>query len=395
MVDRLHARLHDALLQLAGDEVEPLGGADQVGVGLLGDVLHDLVAGQHELADEQHQLVEQVDVHADGAVGDGAAGLAVRVDRVGVSRRARRRRRPARPRASRRRRPSRPPAPRRRRPARLLDDGTGAATGARPSARPPCVLRGPSSPPGSASRRGPAWRRGPSWPRGPASAAGAFGAATGAACSSGAASRGAGTAAATGAGAGVSSMAALMAATTAETSTGPSPPEASMEVSSDADRVDHLQEHARAGRGQLQLAVAEPGQHVLADVGDLLQAVERQEAAGALDRVDRPEDARQPLARVRLLLQGDEVRVQLVEVLVALDQELLDDVVQTVHRCCLLSHVCDRGQSARLGHRLAAKTTAVLPLIGTRSADATHRRRTGWRPLGRHPARVCAGRVSR
>ena len=32
-----------------------------------------------------------------------------------------------------------------------------------------------------------------------------------------------------------------------------------------------------------------------------------------------------------LLLQGDEVRVQLVEVLVALHQELLDDVVQTVH----------------------------------------------------------------
>ena len=40
-----------------------------------------------------------------------------------------------------------------------------------------------------------------------------------------------------------------------------------------------------------------------------------------------------------LLLQRDQVGVQLVEVLVALDQELLDDVVQTVHRCCLLSHV--------------------------------------------------------
>ena len=91
VVDRLHARLHDALLQLAGDEVEPLRGADQVGVGLPGDVLHDLVAGEHQLADQQHQLVEQVDVHADGAVGDRAAGLAV----AGGGRRGRPRRRPS------------------------------------------------------------------------------------------------------------------------------------------------------------------------------------------------------------------------------------------------------------------------------------------------------------
>src|SRR6185312_16374746 len=73
------------------------------------------------------------------------------------------------------------------------------------------------------------------------------------------------------------------------------------------------------------------------DVGDLLEPVEGQEAARALDRVDRAEDAGQPLARVGLLLEGDEVRVQLVEVLMTLDQELLDDVVQSVHSCSLLS----------------------------------------------------------
>src|SRR4028118_1381909 len=75
VVDRLHARLHDALLQLAGDEVEPLGGAHQVGVGRAAHVLDDLVAGEHQLADQQHQRVEQVDVHADGRVGHAAARL--------------------------------------------------------------------------------------------------------------------------------------------------------------------------------------------------------------------------------------------------------------------------------------------------------------------------------
>src|SRR3954471_19730034 len=73
VIDRLHARLHDALLQLAGDQVEPLRGADQVGVGRPRDVLDDLVAREHQLADQQHELVEQIDVDADGAVGDTAA----------------------------------------------------------------------------------------------------------------------------------------------------------------------------------------------------------------------------------------------------------------------------------------------------------------------------------
>src|SRR3712207_2791956 len=90
-------------------------------------------------------------------------------------------------------------------------------------------------------------------------------------------------------------------------------------------------------RSELEGAVTQPREHVLAAMRDLLQPVEGQEAAGALDRVDRPEDAGQPLPRVRVLLQGDQVGVELVEVLVALHQELFDDVVQTVHGCCLLS----------------------------------------------------------
>ena len=378
VVDRLHARLHDALLQLAGDQVQPLGGADQVRVGLPGDVLHDLVAGQHQLADEQHQLVEQVDVHADRAVGDGAARLAVLVDRA----RSRRRRvggvvrgdssgigcgggslgeLGARTGASR-------SAGISSTGAAAAGAGVGAggrsaragAFAARRLLRGGGGLRGRGLLAPGPSSRGPS-SPGPS-PRGRlADARGARDLGRGAA--------------------GASSMAAVIAATTAETSTGPSPPLASIEVSSDADGVDHLQQHAGAGRGQRQLAVPQPGEHVLPDVRDLLEPVEGQEAAGALDRVDRPEDAGQPLAGVGVLLEGDQVGVQLVEVLVTLDQELLDDVVQTVHGCCLLSRVRDRAAgspgwvigAAPAESRWTPPAPAVCSLIGTR------RRRTGPR----------------
>ena len=70
VADRLHARLHDVGLQLGGQQVQPLHRAQEGGVFLGGAELHDLVAGQDQLADQGHQLVEQADIHADGAVGD-------------------------------------------------------------------------------------------------------------------------------------------------------------------------------------------------------------------------------------------------------------------------------------------------------------------------------------
>ena len=71
VADRLHARLHDAGLQLGGQQVQPLHGAQEGRVFLRGAELHDLVAGQDQFADQGHQLVEQADVHADGAIRDG------------------------------------------------------------------------------------------------------------------------------------------------------------------------------------------------------------------------------------------------------------------------------------------------------------------------------------
>src|SRR5205807_6433991 len=67
------------------------------------------------------------------------------------------------------------------------------------------------------------------------------------------------------------------------------------------------------------------------DVGDRLQLREREEAARPLDRVNRAEHARQQLVRVGFLLERDQVTVEAVQVLVALHEELLDDLVNAVH----------------------------------------------------------------
>ena len=87
----------------------------------------------------------------------------------------------------------------------------------------------------------------------------------------------------------------------------------------------------RAGVGQGDLAVTQSAQQVLADVGQLLQPAEGEEAARALDGVDRPEDAGQQLAGAGVLLQGEQVAVELVEVLVALHEELGHDLVDRFH----------------------------------------------------------------
>ena len=98
-----------------------------------------------------------------------------------------------------------------------------------------------------------------------------------------------------------------------------------------ADGVDHLEQRAGDLRRERELAVAQPRQQVLADVGDRLEPVVGQEAAGALDRVDRAEHAAEQVPAGGVLLERDQVVVQLVEVLVALDEELLDDLVHLVH----------------------------------------------------------------
>ncbi len=62
-----------------------------------------------------------------------------------------------------------------------------------------------------------------------------------------------------------------------------------------------------------------------------LKLAEREEATGALDRVNRAEDALEQRVGVGFLLKRDQVTIELIEVLVALHEELAHDLVELVH----------------------------------------------------------------
>ncbi len=149
VIDRLHTGLHHRFLQFGGDEVEPLAGTQHRLVGDRADRPDQLVAGEHELADQPHERVQQVHVDADRRVGDRAAGT-----------RRRRRRRPG---SAPRPRPGRPPAPEAP-PARVRPRLPPAPAGRPAATRPPVPSRLPSDRP-ARPRRWPARRP---WPGQPA-----------------------------------------------------------------------------------------------------------------------------------------------------------------------------------------------------------------------------------
>src|SRR6185437_16139490 len=63
--DRLHAGLHHAFLQVGGDVRQPLQGRGEGAVFLGTGQLEQLVAGQHQLADQGHEVLKHVDGDAD------------------------------------------------------------------------------------------------------------------------------------------------------------------------------------------------------------------------------------------------------------------------------------------------------------------------------------------
>ncbi len=65
--DGLHAGLHDAFLQLGGNQVQPLRGRVEGGILALGVELEDLIAGQYQFPHQVHEFVEQP--HPDPDVG--------------------------------------------------------------------------------------------------------------------------------------------------------------------------------------------------------------------------------------------------------------------------------------------------------------------------------------
>ncbi len=103
-------------------------------------------------------------------------------------------------------------------------------------------------------------------------------------------------------------------------------------VSEDApNRVHQGQQGADNVRIQNESAVTQTAEQALAGVGNGFQTGEGEESAGALDGVKRAEDAGQAVAVPRLLLQDHQIAVELIQVLLAFDEELTDDVVLVVH----------------------------------------------------------------
>ena len=267
LLDGLHARLHDAFLQLAHDQAESLHRLEQHRVVAGLGVRHDLVAGQHELADLAHQGVEQVDVHADRALGDGRLVIG----------------------------------------GRSSSDGGLGASGHHDllggGSRGHLGLQGTSA---SSARTGTA---------GSASAAVSSGAASGVA--------------------GPRALALL----------GRDVLEAGHEVAElgvallaggldrleqAAHGVDHLEEDVGALLVQHQDAVAELRQQVLADVRDLLERGKPRKPLVPLMVWNVRKTLASRSAEVGSASSADQVAVELVEVLGALDQEFLDDFVHLV-----------------------------------------------------------------
>jgi len=106
-----------------------------------------------------------------------------------------------------------------------------------------------------------------------------------------------------------------------------------------AHRVDERQQISRDLRTQIEGALTKAAEQRLTHVGDRLESTEGQKTARAFDRVNGAEDLREDLAIGRVLLEGHQILVELVEVLDALSQELGDNVVHPTHsRLLLIDH---------------------------------------------------------
>ena len=90
--------------------------------------------------------------------------------------------------------------------------------------------------------------------------------------------------------------------------------------------VDRLEDGGDGG-GAHRGAVAELADDGFGRVGQRFQTGQADEAAGALHRMNQPEDVPQDLAVVGLLLETDEFPINRVEILAGLSQKLLQQVV--------------------------------------------------------------------
>src|SRR5262249_58115344 len=132
------------------------------------------------------------------------------------------------------------------------------------------------------------------------------------------------------------------------------------------------------GRAQRDLTVAQLAEQALAGVGDRFQVRKAEEGATALDRVQCAKYAPQGLAWRGGILQAHQVRVELVQVLMTLDQEFLGSFLQfggatharlssrprTISGLKLLSQMADTPSCCN-NSNLAGSLSVVTTITGT------------------------------
>ena len=79
VTDRLHAGPHHAVLKLGGHVGQPLQRDLEFGIVVAAGDVEELIAGQNQLRDHRHQLLDGVDADADRLVGDARLGMIVAV----------------------------------------------------------------------------------------------------------------------------------------------------------------------------------------------------------------------------------------------------------------------------------------------------------------------------
>ena len=79
------------------------------------------------------------------------------------------------------------------------------------------------------------------------------------------------------------------------------------------------------------MAIAEATEQMFPMVGDGAEFGKAEEATGAFDGMDCPEDTCQPVGIPRIGLECDEVTIKLVEILGRFDQEFTDEFVVVCH----------------------------------------------------------------
>src|SRR4029453_18121934 len=129
-------------------------------------------------------------------------------------------------------------------------------------------------------------------------------------------------------------------------------------------------------------------------MGERLEATKLQEAGGPLDGVDGAEDGAEQLPGGRVLLEGHQVAVELVEGLVALDQELRDELLQPLQPILLGGlplRQLRRSPAGRARSSEAATTTRLRPVCFASYIAASADRTSvpaSWIKLAAHPTLI-------